>query len=354
MLSRKQKVQINIGLIVLILTLAAGCSGKGSAGDFESSRGSGSALFSSSGNETASYDDGLAWSGESYGEIASASGAESRTAEVGTSPQTYGQEAIQVESTAPLVARKLIKQASLRIEADPLFIDSDGKLSGINQKVDELIRRYGAYVESSRSDEHTAHFTIRTPQVFYESLIAGTSVLGKTQSRTETAEDVTIKYYDLEGRLNTKKTLLTTFQGYLSRTTSIDDIMKVEARISELQNEIDWLGNQLTRLGNLVDYSTVELVIFAGNFIPRPSYTLGERIKQLFSGFGGFASNVLLGILWIIIYVVPIILICLIAYWLLFGKVGILKKLFHSAMPADKTQKKDDKQKNNASKDGEQ
>ncbi|MCL1812476.1 MAG: DUF4349 domain-containing protein [Treponema sp.] len=322
MLFQKPEVRIIIVLILLISVLLVGCSGK-------SSGGTANGLFAV--ESEARYDTAYESTGFSDSPFV--------PLEMERNRETGNQQTIQTDSTAMPVARKLIKQADLRIEADPSFIDSEGKLSGLNQKVDELMNRYGAYSESTRSDENTAHFTIRVPEVFYESLIAGTSVLGKTRSRAETAEDVTIKYYDLEGRLNTKKTLLATFQSYLSRTVSIDDIMKVETRIAELQNEIDWLGNQLTRLGNLVDYATVELTVYT--YYSTPAYTFGDRVKQLFSGFGGFASNVLLGILWIIIYLVPIILVCLVAFWLLFGKVGILKKAFRSAMHGGNTKKND-------------
>ena len=352
MLTKKPRHRIIYCILILTLVLFAGCGGKAGSSGMYDPYGE-QALPPSITGENTSYSEGLAWSGESYGEIATASTASAGAARAEPARQSGNQEAIQIESSSPLVARKLIKQANLRIEADSSYVDSEGNLSGVNQKVDEMIKRYGAYIESSKSDEDTARFTIRVPEVFYETLIAGISALGKTLSRTETAEDVTVKYYDLEGRLNTKKTLLGTFQGYLSRTTSIDDIMKVEARISELQNEIDWLGNQLTRLGNLVDYATVELTIFTSHYTPPRSETLGERINQLFSGFGAFASNVLVGILWIFIYLVPIIVICLVAYWLLFGKIGILKKAFRSATGNNTTRKKEEKNKS-AAKEGEQ
>jgi hypothetical protein len=324
MFLKKITTQTTIFLLLIMLFLFHGCSRKESAGSYyESSPVSAAALEDQGLSEMLSFSSG-----------------------VDTAQQISDKQTVQIESTAVPVERKLIKQADLRIEADPSFIDSEGKLSGINQKIDELMKRYGAYSESTRSDENNIHYTIRVPEVFYESLIAGTSILGKIRSRTESAEDVTIKYYDLEGRLNTKKALLSTFQGYLSRTVSIDDIMKVETRIAELQNEIDWLGNQLTRLGNLVDYATVELSIYT--YYSTPSYTFGDRVKQLFGGFGNFASNAALVILGILVYAVPVIAICLIAFWVLFGRIGILKKAFRYIAYNGKTKKE-----NNTTMEGE-
>ena len=343
MSAQKSKFQITVVLTLVTLFLITGCSGKkssdGSYDSYEEQSVSGSYNRNMSSSDSAREDLG-------FTEIpAGAAAARTDAAGADARRQNSNQQTIQTDSTSAPVKRKLIKQANLKIEADPSFIDSEGKLSGINQKVDELMKRYGAYSESTQSDENTVHFTIRVPEIFYESLIAGTSVLGKIRSRSETAQDVTIQYYDLEGRLNTKKALLQTFQGYLGRTKDINDIMKVETRISELQNEIDWLGSQLTRLANLVDYATVELTVSVYTYHDTPSYTFGDKVKQLLGGFGKFASGAALVIIGILVYAVPIVILCLIAFWLLFGRIGLLKKAFRYVMYGGKT-KKEDKPKN--------
>jgi alpha-D-ribose 1-methylphosphonate 5-triphosphate synthase subunit PhnG len=79
--------------------------------------------------------------------------------------------------------------------------------------------------------------------------------------RSENAEDVTLQYYDLEGRLNTKRELLKTYQSYLGRAKNIEEIMTVEKQIAELQNEIDWTGTRFRALADTVDYATIRLEI---------------------------------------------------------------------------------------------
>ena len=305
-------------ILSLVLFAVFGCSGKyvEKAGMYEPD---GMQAMRSS-YEEASFDEGLAGGGE----FLSAPAAAGRKTDVAAPAQANAPS--QAENPAVNVSRKLIKIASISIEADPSYIDSEGKLSGVNQRVDELMKKYGAYSENTKSEENSSRFTIRVPQIYYESLIAEAGSLGKVRSRTETAEDVTIKYYDLEGRLNTKKQLLSTFQGYLSRAKDIDDIMKVETRIADLQNEIDWLGNQLTRLGNLVDYATVELNVYTYRYTT--SYTLGDRIAEMFSSYGEFLSTILVVIIGIVIFAGPILIVGLLTFMLLFGRVGILKKAF--------------------------
>jgi hypothetical protein len=226
--------------------------------------------------------------------------------------------------------RKLVKHADIAIEADKSLLDGEGRLTGVNRKLDELLKPYGAYSEETRIQDDSAYFKIRVPQGSYDSFLSGIGVLGKIRSRIERVEDVTLQYYDLEGRLNTKKTLLATFQGYLSRARDIDDIMKVETRIADLQNEIDWLGTQLTQLAGLVDYATVELTVY--NYHSYTGYTLGDRLKDLFASFGDFASGGLVVLVGIIIFGIPLVLLCLLAFWLFFGRLGILKKAFRLAL----------------------
>ncbi|MDR1307930.1 MAG: DUF4349 domain-containing protein [Treponema sp.] len=230
----------------------------------------------------------------------------------------------------PGKTRKLVKKADVSIEADKSLLDKDGKLTGVNQRMDGLLKQYGAYSEYSLSDEDSARYTIRVPQVSYESMLSAVGVLGKIRSRSETAEDVTLKYYDLEGRLNTRKTLLGTFQGYLGRAQNIDDIMKIETRIADLQAEIDRLGTQLQELASLVDYATIELSIDSPGV--SSDYGLPEKIRDLFAAFRGFASGGLLVVLGIIIFGLPLVIIFLLAYWLFFGRVGLLKKAFRLAV----------------------
>jgi hypothetical protein len=317
-----------IGLAILLMVLLGGCGG--------SSKSSGGYADGDSKSVDLSE---ITWEGTGFnpevpGETVASSGSARQSVQLN-----------MAENAVVPSSRKLIKQAELHIEADQSLINEEGKLFGVNQKVDELIRKYEAYSEQTRSDENSARFTIRVPQIYYESLIAGAGVLGKINSRSETAEDVTIKYYDLEGRLNTRKALLVTYQGYLSRARDIDDIMKVEARIADLQNEIDRMGNQFTQLANLIDYATIELYIY--NYSYTPSNTFKDSVGSIFKSFRNFASGALLVVLAIVVYGTPITIFCLLAFWLLFGRVGILKKSFRFVLH-DSNVKKD----SNVSEDG--
>ncbi|MDR1931104.1 MAG: DUF4349 domain-containing protein [Treponema sp.] len=234
--------------------------------------------------------------------------------------------------------RKLIKTADVEIRADRSLLDEEGKFFGAAKKVDQLLDRYGAYSERSVIHEDSLSYRIRVPQNSYETMLSGLSVLGKLSSRVERAEDVSLRYYDLEGRLATKKTLLQTFQSYLGRAQTVEDIMSIETRIAELQNEIDWLGTQLAELSNLTDYAVINLSLYSSQ--AAASYTLGDRIAGLFESFGSFASGALVVILGIILFGVPLVLLILLAFWIFFGRLGLLRKAFRLAAGKPGTDRK--------------
>ena len=220
--------------------------------------------------------------------------------------------------------RKLVKRAflNLRLE-DP---------SKIEEPLFELMKKYDAWPASTGVYENLRSYSIRVPSPSYEEMLAELTGFGRVIRRSENAEDVTLRYYDLESRLETKLELLKTYQSYLSRARNIEEIMTVESRIADLQQEIDWTGTQLRNLANLVDYSTIDLEVSGppGTSSQTPP-SLGEKMREFFSYFGNVASSAFVVVTGIIIYGIPAALIIILLFWLLFGRIGLLKKLWRLA-----------------------
>ena len=221
-------------------------------------------------------------------------------------------------------SRKLIKRADLRLRVE--------NPAAIEAPLSNLMAKYDAWPASTGIYENSRSYSIRVPSASYDTMLSELAGLGRLLRRTENAEDVTLRYYDLEGRLATKRELLKTYQEYLGRAANIGDIMTVESRIADLQQEIDWTGTQLRNLANLIDYSTIDLEIVGPTGVSSYSEpTLGEKLGDLFGSFGDVASSALVVLMGIIIYGVPAILILILLYWLLFGRIGLVKKLWRLA-----------------------
>jgi len=217
--------------------------------------------------------------------------------------------------------RKLIKHAYIRIRVE--------KLDEADSSISELIKKYSAYAASTEAGENSRHYSLRVPASHYDNFLAEMDGMGRLLNRSESTEDVTLRYFDLEGRLEMKRTLLRTFQTYLTRARTIEEILSVEARIAELQNDIEGTGTQLRYLANSVDYATINLnLVGPVAAAQKQNETLGERIKQLFGNFGNFLSTIAVVIIGIVIFGIPLVILLTVLFWLLFGKVGLLRKLW--------------------------
>ncbi|MDR0708061.1 MAG: DUF4349 domain-containing protein, partial [Treponema sp.] len=147
--------------------------------------------------------------------------------------------------------RKLVVTANLRVRMADVE-SGEAELNGIMDK-------YDAYSASVVAHENRRRYSLRVPSPSYASCLADLKRMGKTLSYSEETEDVTARYYDLESRLDTRRELLKTFQSYLAKAASIEEIMTVERRIAELQSEIDRVSSQFKGLSNQIEYAVIEL-----------------------------------------------------------------------------------------------
>ena len=217
--------------------------------------------------------------------------------------------------------RKLIKRAYVSIRTE--------NLGTADNYISSLMNTYNSYAASTETYENSRFYSIRVPSQFYDVFLAEMDGMGRLLHKSENTEDVTLRYYDLEGRLEMKRELLQTFQSYLTRARTIEEILAVETRIAELQYDIEGTGMQLRHLANRVEYATIDLHLSGPVTVSQSqNETFSERITQMFGGFGNFLSTVTLIILGIIIYGIPSLLILAFLFWLLFGKLGLIRKLW--------------------------
>lgn len=233
-------------------------------------------------------------------------------------------EAAQYAPAENGAQRKLVRRADLRIRVEDL--------AAADAAIGALLQQYGAYAASTQISENYRSYEVRVPAPAYDGFLAGMNGMGRMLERTESAEDVTLRYYDLEGRLATRRELLKTFQSYLGKAKNIEEILSVEERIAGLQSEIDRTGKELRQLGGLVDYATIGIGLYGPvAAAATPGTTLAERVRALLNGFGGFLSTAAVVLLGIAIYGVPLLLLAALLFWLLLGRVGLLKKLWRVA-----------------------
>ena len=224
----------------------------------------------------------------------------------------------QTATTVETNPAKLIYTADLELET----LDFDAAV----QALDELTQALGGYYESSSMNDsgsyRRAYYTVRIPAGNYRAFLddaAGENC--HVLSKQEYTEDVSERYYDTAGRLETQQTKLARLQQLLLEAEDMADIITIESAISETEELIDRLSGQLRRYDALVDYSTVDISLREVKvYEPEPDPTYGTRLGSAFvDGLKGFAEglgDILIALAYSWLWLVLIAAVVVLVLWL--------------------------------------
>ncbi len=189
------------------------------------------------------------------------------------------------------------------------------ELESAKLRIDTLIKNHnGYYANESYNNmdwESTYNLKIRVPSASFELLISAIETGdGEILYKEIDARDVTDQFIDLEIRLENKRNYLKRYNDLLKQAASVKDILEIEEKIRGLEEEIESTAGRLKYLGDLVDFSTLDLTIsklkdFKYNPINRDKFS--ERLKQSLSkGWYGLIDFLLFVIkiwpFWIIVF----------------------------------------------------
>lgn len=163
----------------------------------------------------------------------------------------------KTSTTIPDSSRKLIKKVEMSIETK----EYDKLTEALNKKISET----NGYVENSEmsgnsyshSGARNCSITVRVPKAKLDEFVSSVSALGNVTRKTESAQDVTLQYVDVESH---KKSLLIEQErllAMLQKADKLENIITLENRLSDIRYQIESYESQLRTYDNLVDYSTV-------------------------------------------------------------------------------------------------
>ena len=147
----------------------------------------------------------------------------------------------------------------------------------------------GGYIEKSdanmggyyNSNRHST-YVLRIPAEKLDSFMISAEENGKITSKTETQKNVTLEYVDVESRISAYKTEKETLTNLLEKAASLENVLDIQERLSEVNYQIENYTAQLRVLENRVSYSTVTLNIDEVERVSETEPTLGQRIKNEF------------------------------------------------------------------------
>jgi hypothetical protein len=168
----------------------------------------------------------------------------------------------------------------------------------------------------------TGDITIRVPASGFNSAIEALKGLAvEVTSESTTGQDVTEEYVDLSARLENLEATADRVRAFLDETRNVEEALAVNQELSRLEGEIEAMKGRLQYLSQSAAFSTITVrltpdvlaqPIEVGGW--RPEGVVRDAILALVNTLQVIATT----LIWLAIYVLPVLLIIGIPLWLLF------------------------------------
>ena len=201
--------------------------------------------------------------------------------------------------------RKLIRSVDLSLETDAF----DQLLKTLTDKIGEL----GGYVEQSDISGNSLNYRneltpryaslkVRIPIDRLDGFISVVEANGNITNKSETTQDVTVQYSDLESRKKSLTVEQERIWALLEKADTLESVIALEERLSEIRYQLESMESQLRLYDNQVDYSTVELHISeVQSLTPTAPDNLGTRISKGFDrSLSRLADNTISLFVWVV------------------------------------------------------
>jgi uncharacterized coiled-coil protein SlyX len=180
---------------------------------------------------------------------------------------------------ADSVKRRIIYEAELS-----LIVSNFGDFS---DKLPELVKAANGYVADAKISTRTGRnrsgqWVVRLPTDRFETFLSDVEQLGILENRSQTAQDVTREFVDLEARLGNLRRLETRLVELLTKTNDeLKEVLEVERELSRVRGEIEQLQGQLRYLTNRTELTTVTVIAREEvDYVPPRSPDFSGRITS--------------------------------------------------------------------------
>ena len=123
--------------------------------------------------------------------------------------------------------------------------------------------RIDARSEHSATEEQGGYatLTLRIPASELTTTLDRIKDLGSDDEVDISSTDVTAEHQDLSARISAQRTMITNLQVLMSKATSIDDLVSLEATIADRQAQLEALEAQQRGLEDQISMSTITLTL---------------------------------------------------------------------------------------------
>ncbi|WP_151409714.1 DUF4349 domain-containing protein [Anaerococcus sp. Marseille-P9784] len=193
------------------------------------------------------------------------------------------------------------------------------------KKLNELTSKYKGYIDSSdfymdrRNDDkidlRSYQVVIKIPRDTSAGFAKDLTKIGKINNISQSSNDLTKDYKDVNLRLETKKKELDKLNQLMEKSKNIEETMAISQRILEVESEIDQINSNLRDLDQRVAYNTFTIFlreVYDYNDISKNNPRFGERIAEAFGNSVGIFLNSIMDLLVIMVSYWPILVILIV------------------------------------------
>ena len=235
-------------------------------------------------------------------------------AETSNQAETSEQELVDGTTDAngnkiKLVEEKLVYRCQLDIETKNYAEDKENLM--------KLISEYEGIIQNSNeydsddywySSDHvktrgtkTLNLQVRIPSEKYKEFIGTVGTIGKVKRNSQQVDNISYDYYNTQADIEQLKIQEQRLLEMMEQAYTIEDMITVEDRLSEVQNELSKLQTKLVGLDTDVAYSYVDIELeevfeYSATEVEKPGFfkRLGEEIVDGFKAMIQIFEDIIL------------------------------------------------------------
>ena len=195
--------------------------------------------------------------------------------------------------------KKIVRNAWLTLKTER-FDEAVSALCG-------QIEQAGGVVESrdisgAKNASRSASLTLRVPSDMLDGVLSGAGEWGEVTREQTSAVDMTSTYTDNASRLESARAKKRQLDALYEKAETMEDIITLTDAIFDVQEEIEWLEGQNSRIDNQASMATLYVTInekSSAVAAKQPLLTrMGEEFIEGMENFGEFVFGTVLGLIY--------------------------------------------------------
>ncbi|AZA76023.1 DUF4349 domain-containing protein [Chryseobacterium sp. G0186] len=214
----------------------------------------------------------------------------------------------RTHSSTDTISKKIIKNGDMKIQV--------GDIKKAQTQVNDILKKNNAYIQKENFQntdmDENIDLIIRVPHKSFDALVNSFSDgVGSVLSKNISSDDVTEEYTDISIKLANKKIYLEKYRDMLKGAATTKDMIEIQEKIRELEDEIDVAEGRLRFIDDRVNYSTLNLNLYKEKVRSSATSKIGfgsRFVDSLTEGWNSFVGF-FLGIIsfWPFLLLLPVI-----------------------------------------------